>query len=119
HTPRPAAAPLRIPGPDGSVLVRVLPTSRDDRRQVLLLEAGTGELTVTALRALGLTDRQAQALHTITLGHTPTETAARMGIARRTLDKHLQHAYDKLGVSTLAQATASAWAAVGIQAPTT
>ncbi len=119
RTPRPAAAPLRIPGPDGSVLVRVLPSSRDDRRQVLLLEAGTGELTVTALRALGLTERQAQALRTIALGQTPAETAAGMGIARRTLDKHLQLAYAKLGVSTLAQAATSAWAAVGLQPPTT
>ncbi|MGO9749915.1 MAG: helix-turn-helix transcriptional regulator [Solirubrobacteraceae bacterium] len=119
HTPRPAAAPLRIPGPDGNVLVRVLPSSRDDRRQVLLLEAGTGELTITALRALGLTDRQAQALRAIALGHTPAEAAAGMGIARRTLDKHLQLAYAKLGVSTLAQAATSAWAAVGLQPPTT
>jgi DNA-binding CsgD family transcriptional regulator len=117
--PRAAAPPLRLAGRDGQILVRVLPSSRDDQRQVLLLEPGDGELTIAALRALGLTDRQAQSLHLLTLGRTPTETAARLGIARRTLDKHLQHAYSKLGVNTLTQATDSAWAAVGIQPHTT
>jgi DNA-binding CsgD family transcriptional regulator len=112
--PRAAAPPLRLAGRDGEVLVRVLPSSRDDSRQVLLLETGTGGLTVAALRALGLTDRQAQALHLLTRGHTLTETAAQMSIARRTLDKHLQHAYNRLGVNTLAQATDSIWAAVGV-----
>jgi DNA-binding CsgD family transcriptional regulator len=117
--PRAAAPPLRLTGSDGEVLVRVLPSSRHDRRQVLLLETGTGELTIAALRALGLTDRQAQSLHLLTLGQTPTEAAAQLGITRRTLDKHLQHTYNKLGVNTLTQATDSAWAAVGIQPPST
>jgi PAS domain-containing protein len=57
--PRAAAPPLRLGDRYGETLIRVLPSSRDDRRQVLLLEAGTGELSVPALRALGLTDRQA------------------------------------------------------------
>ncbi len=33
---------------------------------------------------------------------------------RRTADKHLQHVYAKLGVSTAALAAATAWAAVGV-----
>ena len=83
----------------------------------MLLEAGSGEITIGALRALGLTDREAHTLQTIVLGHTPSDAAAKLGIARRTLDKHLQHAYAKLGVSTLAQATDSVWAAVGMPLP--
>jgi DNA-binding CsgD family transcriptional regulator len=38
-----------------------------------------------------------------------------MGIATRTVEKHLQHIYDKLGVRGLSQATTTAWAAVGVQ----
>jgi DNA-binding CsgD family transcriptional regulator len=38
---------------------------------------------------------------------------AHMGIARRTADKHLQHVYAKLGVSSLAEATAAVRGAVG------
>jgi DNA-binding CsgD family transcriptional regulator len=37
-----------------------------------------------------------------------------MGIAPRTVEKHLQSIYAKLGVHTLPQAAAIAWAAVGI-----
>jgi DNA-binding CsgD family transcriptional regulator len=41
-----------------------------------------------------------------------------MGIATRTVEKHLQHIYDKLGVRSLPQAAATAWAAVGVRRPT-
>jgi DNA-binding CsgD family transcriptional regulator len=41
-----------------------------------------------------------------------------MGIARRTVDKHLQHIYAKLGATTRSQAAATAWAAVGVERPT-
>lgn len=115
--PRPSAEPLTLEGADGTVLIRVLPSTREDRRQVLLLEGGPGELTVAALRALGLTGRQAEALRWLSLGHPPARTAAEMGIARRTLDKHVQHVYARLGARTLAQATATAWAAVGVEQP--
>ncbi len=113
--PHTSAEPLVIDGAQGGVLVRVLPSTREDRRQVLLLEGGTGELSVAALRAMGLTGRQAQALRWLSLGHTPAQAAAEMSISRRTLDKHVQHVYAKLGAHTLAQATATAWAAVGVE----
>jgi DNA-binding CsgD family transcriptional regulator len=78
---------------------------------------------VAALRSLGLTVRQAETLRLAALGHAASQTAARMGIAPRTVEKHLQHLYAKLGVRSLPQATATAWAAVGTtttpQAPTT
>jgi hypothetical protein len=51
---------LRIDG--APLLVRLLPRRADDHRDVLLVEGGTGELTVPALRGLGLTERQAQVL---------------------------------------------------------
>jgi DNA-binding CsgD family transcriptional regulator len=113
--PHTSAEPLVIEGADGRVLVRVLPGTREDRRQVLLLEAGTGELSVRALSALGLTARQAEALRWLSLGYPAVQAAAEMGIARRTLDKHIQHVYAKLGAHTLSQATATAWAAVGVE----
>jgi DNA-binding CsgD family transcriptional regulator len=114
---RPTAAPFVLPRAGGSVLVRLLPSRRADRRAVLLLEGGAGQLTVAALRGLGLSTRQAEALHHLALGRSPSQTASRMGIAPRTLDKHLQHVYAKLGAPGLAQATATAWAAVGVEGP--
>jgi DNA-binding CsgD family transcriptional regulator len=38
-----------------------------------------------------------------------------MGVARRTVDKHLQNVYAKLGVFCAAEASATAWAAVGVR----
>jgi DNA-binding CsgD family transcriptional regulator len=115
HDPRAAAQPLVLHAAAGTVLVRLLPNRRADRREVLLLESGTEELNVAALRSLGLTARQAETLRLAALGHTASETAAHMGIAPRTVEKHLQHVYAKLGVRSLPQAAGTAWAAVGIQ----
>jgi DNA-binding CsgD family transcriptional regulator len=112
-----AAEPLVLQGAGGRVLVRLLPSRRSDRREVLLLEGGVGELSVVALRGLGLTPRQADTLRLLALGHSPAQTAAQMGIATRTVDKHLQHVYAKLGATCLSQATATAWAAVGVERP--
>ncbi|HXQ01194.1 MAG TPA: LuxR C-terminal-related transcriptional regulator [Solirubrobacteraceae bacterium] len=113
--PRPAASPLVLRSGEESVLVRLLPSPREDRREVLLLEGGSGELSVAALRGLGLTARQADTLRRVALNQSPAQAAVEMGIAPRTVDKHLQNIYAKLGVSSLTQASAIAWAAVGIE----
>jgi DNA-binding CsgD family transcriptional regulator len=115
---RPTAEPLIFDVSGNRVLVRRLPNKRTDRREVLLLENGTGQLSLDALRSLGLTARESQTMLLIALGHTTTQTSTEMGIAARTLEKHLQHIYEKLGVRTLSEATATAWAAVGIHRPT-
>ena len=111
---RPMADPLGVTIGGASVLVRLLPGGRADRRDVLLLEPGTGELSVEALRGLPLTRRQAEVLRLVAIGHSPDQAAAELGIARRTLDKHLQRIYAALGVTSLAQAASTAWAAVGV-----
>jgi DNA-binding CsgD family transcriptional regulator len=115
--PRGAAEPFVLQTATGSVLVRLLPSRREDRREVLLLEGGAGQLSVAALRGLGLTAREADTLRFVALGHSPGETATQMAIAPRTVDKHLQHIYAKLGATSLSQATATAWAAVGVELP--
>jgi DNA-binding CsgD family transcriptional regulator/PAS domain-containing protein len=115
HDLRPAAEPLILDIAGNTVLVRVLPNKRSDRREVLLLENGTGQLSTDALRGLGLTPREAQALRFVALGHTTTQTATEMRIAPRTVEKHLQRIYEKLGVRTRPEAAATAWAAVGVQ----
>ena len=115
--PRSAGEPFVLQGAAGDVLMRLLPSRREDRREVLLLEAGAGQMSVAALRGLGLTARQAETLRCVALGLSPSQAAAQMGIARRTVDKHLQQIYPKLGASSLSQATATAWAAVGVEHP--
>jgi DNA-binding CsgD family transcriptional regulator len=110
----PVARPLILHGGNGEVIVRMLPNRRDDPRRVLLVEAGNGELTTEALWALGLTHREAETLRAVAHGRSPGEAATELSISRRTVDKHLQHIYAKLGATTLAHAVDAAWAAVGV-----
>lgn len=114
---RVAAEPYVLRTDEGNALVRLLPDTSQDRRRVLLLEAAPGELTVAALRGLGLTPRQTETLRLIALGRSAAQVAAELGIARRTVDKHLQQIYARLGTPSRVQAAATAWAAVGLEQP--
>lgn len=105
-------------GEDGEALtIRVLAGPAGGANEILLLEAGTGGLSVAALEGLGLTRREADALRWIALGRAGPEAARLMGVSVRTLEKHLQHVYAKLGVGSRSQAAATAWAACGLRLP--
>lgn len=41
------------------------------------------------------------------------------GASPRTVEKHLQGAYERLGIASASEATATAWAAVGVRLPET
>lgn len=110
-----ASQPLIVRTGSATSLIRLLPARPGDARDVLLVEGGPGQLSTAALRGLGLTPREAEALHRIALGEPAGVAAIHMGVARRTFDKHLQRVYAKLGVSTASDAAATAWAAVGVQ----
>lgn len=77
----------------------------------------SGALSVSALRALGLTAREAETLRWAALDCSTSQTADRIGIAARTVEKHHQHLDAKFGVHSGAQAVATAWAAVGVRRP--
>jgi len=79
---------------------------------VVLLDAGDGGLTAERLQSLGLTPREAEALRWIALGRTGPDAAQAMGVAPRTVAKHLQSVYAKLGVASRSEAAKTAWAAV-------
>ena len=93
--------------------MRALPRASGDPRTVLLLGSGDGGLAVDGLRSLGLTGRQAETLRWIALGRSAADAAGEMGIAERTVHKHLQGVYAKLGVNSRSQAAATAWASLG------
>jgi DNA-binding CsgD family transcriptional regulator len=101
---------------DGSLLLRRL---RSDGRTVLLLllldDAGRA-LSHEALVELGLTSREAAVLHEFARGGEPETVARALGIRLRTVAKHMQSVHAKLGVTSRAQAVATAWAAAGTRA---
>lgn len=61
---------------------------------------------------LGVTTREGEVLRALALGADTATIAVQLGIAPRTVQKHLENAYAKLGVHTHSAAAATVWAAL-------
>jgi DNA-binding NarL/FixJ family response regulator len=74
-----------------------------------------GELSASAavqlerLAGLGLTRREAIVLAGVARGRSNADVARDLGVSERTVGKHLQRTYRKLGVANRSQAAAIAW----------
>lgn len=64
------------------------------------------------LVALGLTGRQAEVLQLLATGASEHDIATRLGISQRTVQKHLQRCYRRLGVTNRSHAGAIAWSTI-------
>jgi DNA-binding CsgD family transcriptional regulator len=100
---------LLVDGPRGQLRVREHGES-GDWRALLLEERRVSPPAIDSLRALGLTERQAQVLRLLACGKPSRQIAAELQISTATVEKHLEHIYERLGVSTRAQALASVYA---------
>ena len=76
-----------------------------------LLIEGPGLPAAMADR-LGVTGREGEVLRALALGSDTAAIAAELGITPRTVQKHLENAYAKLGVHTHSAAAAAVWAAL-------
>jgi DNA-binding CsgD family transcriptional regulator len=65
--------------------------------------------TLEPLVAAGLTRREAQSLGLVALGRSNHHVAAALGISHRTVGKHLERGFRKLGVSDRSSAAARVW----------
>ena len=65
----------------------------------------------------GLTPREHEVMHWLACGKTDAEIAALLSISPRTVQKHLEHVYVKLGVETRTAAVMRALAISGIGGP--
>jgi DNA-binding CsgD family transcriptional regulator len=73
----------------------------------ILLSASPGS-SPPAVAAAGLTRREAEVLALVGSGMTNVQIALELAISDRTVAKHLQHAYEKLGVTSRTAAVAEA-----------
>ncbi len=109
---RSALAQLRVPEPllvnkTGKRLVaRVVP---DGNQTLLLLEQGTTFAGIQALGASGLTSREAEVLAWVARGRTNSEIGSILNISSRTIQKHLEHIFQKLGVESRTAAAGRFW----------
>ncbi|MBE7157912.1 MAG: response regulator [Rhodospirillales bacterium] len=72
----------------------------DDGLKVLLLKEEAPDPSLVLLHSLGLTEREAEVLYWVAQGKTSPEIAIILGSALKTVKKHLQRVYGKLGVET-------------------
>jgi DNA-binding CsgD family transcriptional regulator len=113
-------------GPDGEIIGIALNRGRgnftETERAVLgllrgplmaaLARARNRQLAHSALRTTppaslaALTDREIQVLELVALGHTNAAIAHMLDVSPRTIAKHLEHIYRKLGVASRAAAAA-------------
>ena len=67
---------------------------------VLLLKEEAPDPSLMLLNTLGLTEREAEVLYWVAQGKTSPEISIILGAALKTVKKHLQRVYEKLGVET-------------------
>jgi DNA-binding CsgD family transcriptional regulator len=67
---------------------------------------------LTRLRAAGLTAREAQVLRLSALGRSNRDAGAMLGISERTVAKHLQRCFAKLGARNRSEAAGFVWTLV-------
>jgi len=99
HAPR----PLVIDGPTGRLVARVAADIEPGRYLLVLHEAGR-PTSHQPLEGLGLSSREAQVLYWVVEGRTNPQIAALLHISPRTVHKHLEHVYEKIGVASRAEA---------------
>ncbi len=68
-----------------------------------------GTQPLAALQAAGLTRRESEVVHLLALGRSNHHIAAALGISYRTVGKHLEHAFPKLGVADRSSAAGRVW----------
>jgi len=107
------ATPHRRAGRDGRVLsVRHVGAVGLGERMMLLRvdvpAAGGGEAAPSRLGTASLTPRETEVLSWIAKGKTNRDVGDILGMSPRTVNKHLEHVFEKLGVETRAAAAALA-----------
>ena len=108
--PGDVGVPLGIRAADGGrAVVHFMPARRDGDADALLIERAKELLSLDDLHAAGLTDRQAEVMRLVALGRGTSEIADELTVSERTVHKHLENVYDRLGATSRTQAVLTAW----------
>jgi len=98
--------PLAIPGPSGTLVVRYCECSAGF---ILMFEERAASFSLSTLIHLGLTRRESEILCWVTQGKTNPEIGTILDISRRTVQKHLERIYARLGVENRTAAVGRLW----------
>jgi DNA-binding CsgD family transcriptional regulator len=97
---KPPYPPLEVRGPGAGLRIRLFQNDAAEQKVLLLEEKGHTASTGSEFEALGLTTREAEVLGWVANGKTNPEVAQLCNVRLRTIEKHLEHVYQKLGVET-------------------
>ncbi|MBU6410624.1 MAG: helix-turn-helix transcriptional regulator [Verrucomicrobia bacterium] len=100
--------PLIRDGATGRLKVVFLP-GRDGAGLLLLSETQTAPWPKGILQSLPLTAREREIFQWLCEGKTNPEISGILGISRRTVDKHIEHLLDRLGLENRFQAQRLGW----------
>jgi DNA-binding CsgD family transcriptional regulator len=92
---------------------RFIPDRDDPDAGYLLLKAERASVSAKDLLSLSLTTREREVLALVVVGRTNAEIAELLGNSARTVQKHMEHIFQKLGVETRTAAAVKAIAAAG------
>jgi DNA-binding CsgD family transcriptional regulator len=100
-----ARKPLVVEGQDGRLVVRLIPASGGG---LLLLERRHTAQSPASFESLGLSRREAEVLSWVAQGKTDAVIGTILSLSPRTVAKHLEHIYQRLGVENRSAAVALA-----------
>jgi HD-GYP domain-containing protein (c-di-GMP phosphodiesterase class II) len=101
--PRAHREPLS-PGQAAETLGEECRAARFDADAVAAVLDAAGQAVPRIERPAGLTEREAQVIALLARGLQTKQIASALGISAKTADRHIEHAYRKIGVSTRAAA---------------
>jgi DNA-binding NarL/FixJ family response regulator len=84
----------------------------EDATGYLLIKSERTRASAEELAPLPLTSRERQVLAFVAAGKTNADIALLLSVSPRTVQKHLEHIFDKLGVETRTAAAMRALAAI-------
>lgn len=102
----PARKPFVVAAEETRLIVRLIPARGGS---LLLLEQQRTVLKPASLETLGLSRREAEVLMWVTQGKTDAAIGEILSLSRRTVAKHLEHIYERLGVENRSAAAAVAY----------
>jgi len=106
--------PLVVDKNGRQLTVQLIPDHFHDEH-LLLLNEKRGDTSWSALGEHGLTPRESEVLAWVAKGKTNADIGTILGLSDRTVQKHLEHIYQKLGVETRTTATVRALKMLGIE----
>ena len=108
-----AGGPCRRAAPDGRALVARRLGDAGMGEAMWLLSVQAADAPASRLASAALTPRETEVLSWVAKGKTNRDVGDILGLSPRTVNKHLEHVFEKLGVETRAAATALAGRELG------